>query len=232
LVKPSAQNASRLSTSSNVLEVGCGSGLLAKLLSPEVGTYTGVDLSPEALAVARRLQLRNAIFRHADGEKLPFPDGRASGFDAAICYDVFTNFPTFADGAPLIVEMLRVINSKGCVLVGSIPDAATEAAYIELVPKVVAGFNDRYGPPPPAPSASANVQASTSRVGLIGRLFGRSTPAAESEFKAEPIVTGYYFHKHDFIDLGAKLGLSVEITDIHPLNPYAGYRFNAIYRKT
>jgi len=44
-------------------------------------------------------------------------------------------------------------------------------------------------------------------------------------------VLGYYFKRTDFVELGQQLGVQVEIHDIHPLNPYAGYRFNVVYAK-
>jgi SAM-dependent methyltransferase len=198
-----------LTKTSRLLEVGCAAGFLAQLIAPEVGAYVGVDLSRDSLRVAQRLGLPNATFEHADGH-LPFIDGgRHGGFDAVLCYDVYTNFPTFEDGAGLIAEMLRVARRGAPVLVGSIPDAATEAEYIEIVPKVVASFEERYGPVPPQPAWAPKVQ-----------------PGA-----AAPTVTNFYFSKDDFVTLGEKLGASVEIADIHRENPYFGYRFNAIYQK-
>src|SRR6202035_849511 len=110
------------------------------------------------------------------------------------------------------------VKSGGRVLVGSIPDAATEAAYIEHVPKVVAGFDKLYGP---APLWSIRPK----RENFIDRLRTRFRKPS-----AEPAITGYYFRKQDFIDFADKLNASVEITDIHALNPYLGYRFNAIYQ--
>jgi SAM-dependent methyltransferase len=201
--------------SSHVLEVGCAAGFLAQLVAPQVSRYEGIDLAGNALRIARRLRLPNAKFIKAEGERLPFPAGH---FDAAFCYDVYTNFPRFEDGAGLISQMLRVVKSGGRVLVGSIPDAATEAAYIEHVPKVVAGFDKLYSP---APLWSIRPK----RENFIDRLRTRFRKPS-----AEPAITGYYFRKQDFIDFADKLNASVEITDIHALNPYLGYRFNAIYQ--
>src|SRR5262245_34549414 len=110
---------------SAVLEVGCAAGFVARPLARRVGRYVGVDMSPAAVKVARRLGLPNAEFRTADGSRLPFAD---NSFDAAILYDVFTNFPQFADGIPIIKEMLRVVRPGGKVLIGSIPDVDQTAA--------------------------------------------------------------------------------------------------------
>jgi ubiquinone/menaquinone biosynthesis C-methylase UbiE len=199
---------------STVLEVGCASGFLARGIAPVVGAYTGIDVSQPALAVARRLHLPNATFRAADGSRLSVPDG---AFDAALCYDVFTNFPTFAVGASIIREMLRVVKPGGRVLIGSIPDEATRDAYERRAAEVGAELTSRFGPPPPPPVGKATLGK------RVRHLF--RTPV-------EPQIVCYYFHRRDFETLGAQLGCAVEITDIHPRNPYTGYRFNVTYTRT
>ena len=203
-------------SSSRVLEVGCAAGFLAQLVAPMVGRYEGIDISADALRIARRLRLPNAKFKKADGERLPFPVGH---FDAAFCYDVYTNFPRFEDGAGLISEMLRVVKPGGHVLVGSIADASKEAAYIEIAAKVGADFDKKYGPIPTRPEA-------TKRQTILDKLLDRFREAPP-----QPAVVSYYFRKQDFIDLAAKLGASIEITDIHARHPFVGYRFNAIFRR-
>jgi len=200
---------------STVLEVGCAAGFLAQLVAPHVGRYEGVDLAPAPLRIARRLGLSNAVFRKADGERLPYPD---SSFDAAFCYDVYTNFPRFEDGARLITEMMRVVKQGGRVLVGSIPDSDTEVGYGAHVAHVMEELQRRYGPIPVRP-------ASIPRAGIWTQLQRRFGPPARPE------IICYYFKKQDFRVLGKKLNASVEISEIHARNPYIGYRFNAIYQK-
>jgi SAM-dependent methyltransferase len=201
---------------SKVLEVGCAAGFLAQLVAPHVGRYEGVDLAPAPLRTARRLGLANAVFRKADGERLPYPD---STFDAAFCYDVYTNFPKFKDGAGLIEEMLRVAKRGGRVLVGSIPDADTEVGYVDHVAHVMEELQRRYGPTRERP-------VFVPKNGMWTRLQRRFGP-----LRAKPEIICYYFRKQDFLDLGQRLNAPVEICEIHPLNPYVGYRFNAIYQK-
>jgi ubiquinone/menaquinone biosynthesis C-methylase UbiE len=202
--------------SSKMLEVGCAAGFLAQLIAPHVKSYEGVDLAPAPLRVARRLGLSNANFRKADGERLPYPDGR---FDAAFCYDVYTNFPAFEDGAGLISEMLRVVKPGGRVLVGSIPDAEMEMSYPDLVSRVVNDLETRYGPSPARPAPVPGHS-------LWTRLLRRYGPAP-----VVPEIICYYFKKRDFQDLARKLNVAVEICEIHERNPYLGYRFNAIYSR-
>jgi SAM-dependent methyltransferase len=206
----------RAGPSSKVIEVGCAAGFLAQLVAPHVACYAGIDVASEPLRVARRLGLENALFRTANGERLPYPDNH---FDAAFCYDVYTNFPKFEDGAALIGEMLRVVRPGGRVLVGSIPDVDTEAAYVSAVPRVIEELQRRYGPIPEHPTA-------TKRVGVWAQLRTRFGPPS-----VRPEIVCYYFRKRDFRELGGRLHAAVDICDIHALNPYVGYRFNAIYEK-
>jgi SAM-dependent methyltransferase len=188
---------------SNVLEVGCAAGFLAMLVAPRVNRFTGVDLAKEALAVARRLKLPNANFETADGRNLPFPDNH---FDCCFCHHVFINFPSFADGLPIISEMLRVVRPGGRVLIGDIPDRAKAAELPEHVVRVSRELESRFGPlptPPPEPEVV--------------------TPSVV------PAVVTYDFSREEFVSAGDELRARVEIHEAHAMNPYFGYRFNATY---
>lgn len=204
--------------SSSVLEVGCAAGFLARGIAPRAGRYHGVDLAPQAVRVARRLGLRNATFSVADGARLKFAGDR---FDAAFCYDVFTNFPDFTVGAALICEMFRVVRPGARVLVGSIPDGATRARFEAKVAEVGRELDARYGPPQPLPSIVPHLSWRDRVAGVLTRRTSDATPQ----------ITTYYFNRSDFEQLGRDLGVEAELVDIHRLHPYHGFRFNAIYRK-
>jgi len=191
---------------SRLLEVGCASGFLARVLAPHVARYTGVDLSAPALDVARRLALPNATFEPSDGGELPFADGI---FDVAICYDVFTNFPRFADGRPIISEMIRVVRPGGRILVGPLNDANKKTAFEVRVREVAEDLDREFGPLNPCTEASLNAPT--------------DGPA--------PCALCYYFDREDFVTLGRELAVPTDVRDIHRMNPYFGYRFNVIYSK-
>ena len=65
-----------------VLEIGCGTGVLTRVLArwPSVGEVVGVDPAPSLLDKARALavDLPNIRFEEADGRALPF---QADSFD-------------------------------------------------------------------------------------------------------------------------------------------------------
>lgn len=198
---------------SSLLEVGCASGFLAWGIAPQVNTYMGLDVAPRAIKIAKKLNLPGAKFQVADGTKLPVSD---NCFDSAICYDVFTNFPDFIIGETIIREMLRVVKPGGRVLIGSIPDANLREQYELRVLEVMKELEKRYGPPPIMPDMPV--------LGILDRIWRWLRPI-------QPQISCYYFHRTDFLRLGDMLGLSVEIVDIHSMNPYLGFRFNAIFTK-
>lgn len=199
---------------STFLEVGCASGFLAWGLAPRLRRYVGVDMASRAVETAKRLKLPHADFRVANGKRLYFSNDL---FDAAICYDVFTNFPSVADGVGIIREMLRTVRPGGRVLIGSVPDVAKREEYEKRVIDVSAELNFRFGPPVPGPELK--------RIGLFARIRHFLRPV-------NPGIVCYYFDKKDFFNLGEELRVSTEFTDIHSMNPYAGYRFNVIYTKS
>ncbi len=100
-----------------VLEVGCGTGSVARDLAGLVGPggqVIGVDSSRTMLAAARRLATAHPLrgrmrWRIADGAALPFADGR---FDAALAITVLLHV---ADPAAVVRELARVTRPGGRV---------------------------------------------------------------------------------------------------------------------
>ncbi|EPS35770.1 hypothetical protein H072_10743 [Dactylellina haptotyla CBS 200.50] len=72
-----------LTTSSFILDIGCGSGLSGEILSEAEPPHTwiGVDISPSMLAVALDREVDGDLLLGDMGQGLPF---RAGSFDAAI----------------------------------------------------------------------------------------------------------------------------------------------------
>jgi ubiquinone/menaquinone biosynthesis C-methylase UbiE len=95
-----------------VLEVAVGTGLQLEHY-PDGVTLTGLDLSPEMLAVARRraARLGRAVdLREGDAEHLPFGDG---SFDTVVCA---LGLCTIPDPARAVDEMTRVLAPGGRLL--------------------------------------------------------------------------------------------------------------------
>ncbi len=205
-----------LSGDTDLLEVGCAAGFLARGLAGRVRHYVGVDMAEEPLRVAARLGLPRAEFRHEEGGRLSFQSGR---FDRVVSYDMMTNVPRMETVATIVKDMVRVVKPGGRVMVGSIPDEASREAYQEVVKAVGADLDARYGPVPPAQPKP--------RWRMPSRWLGALWPS-----RVEPGIVCYYFSKQAFLSLGREMGVATVIHEIHAMNPYRGYRFNVVYTKS
>ena len=95
-----------------VLDVACGTGVVARLAAERMGTgrVVGLDLNPGMLAVARTV-VQNAgpkvEWHEASVLRMPFPD---ASFDVVLCQLGLQFFP---DRARALAEMFRVLAPGG-----------------------------------------------------------------------------------------------------------------------
>ena len=75
-----------------LLDCGCGTGPMLSLLAEQYPErrYTGIDMSPEMIAIACSKGLQGVEFILGDCENLPFAD---NSFDAVICSQSFHHYP-------------------------------------------------------------------------------------------------------------------------------------------
>ena len=109
----------------DVLELGCGGGINMEFYDPaRVTSFTGLDPSPELLAMSRAAaQARGltADIQAGVGEAMPFDDAR---FDTVVT--TFT-LCSVADQAAVLAEIRRVLKPGGTALFlehGAAPDAS------------------------------------------------------------------------------------------------------------
>lgn len=93
-----------------VLDVACGTGDMAVELLRQGCSVTGVDLSKEMMAIAKR-KAPQAEYSLADVERLPFGD---ASFDAVTCAFGVRNFVHLEQG---LGEMLRVLKPGGRMVI-------------------------------------------------------------------------------------------------------------------
>ena len=76
----------------DVLDVGCGTGPVIELLHERYPNkrYTGLDLTPDMIAMAQAKTLPGCSFVAGDAENLPFAP---ASFDAVLCSNSFHHYP-------------------------------------------------------------------------------------------------------------------------------------------
>jgi ubiquinone/menaquinone biosynthesis C-methylase UbiE len=102
-----------------VLEVGCGSGVLCRQIAPSVvpgGKITGMDISPELLKLAQGYAVNAGLsssiqWGAGQAEVLPFQD---ASFDAVFAARLLLHVP---DPQVVLNELVRVVRSGGRLVV-------------------------------------------------------------------------------------------------------------------
>jgi ubiquinone/menaquinone biosynthesis C-methylase UbiE len=103
----------QLRSGEEVLDVACGTGVVARLAAKKMGSghVTGLDLNAGMLAVARDVSGDGPLVNWMEGSALdlPFPSGH---FDAVLCQLGLQFFP---DQSKALREMRRVVRMSGRV---------------------------------------------------------------------------------------------------------------------
>jgi SAM-dependent methyltransferase len=136
----------RVQAGQAVLDVGCGTGVVAITAARAGAKVTGSDLTPELLELARENAAVAGVgveWREADAEALPFAD---RSFDVVLSQfgHMFAPRPDVATA-----EMLRVLKPGGTIAFSTWPPDHHVGRMFALVA--------RYAPPPP-PGVSPPVQ--------------------------------------------------------------------------
>ena len=135
--------ASSLRPGEAVLDVACGTGIIARFAAERVGptgTVAGLDMNAGMLEVARSVSASAGIPWHeASAEAIPLPD---DSFDVVTCQ---LGLQFFADKPAALREMHRVLKQGGRLLInvpGPTPEvfAILEQALTRHLNPEVAGF--------------------------------------------------------------------------------------------
>jgi ubiquinone/menaquinone biosynthesis C-methylase UbiE len=93
-----------------ILEAGCGTGLLAKLLEKRGYVVTGVDYSREAVAFCKKRGLNAKV---GSVSKLPF---KSNTFNGITCIDVIVH-KSITDDVKVFKELYRLLKPGGILIV-------------------------------------------------------------------------------------------------------------------
>lgn len=143
---PSLIKLAGVTAGAQVLDVACGTGVVALTAARRGAKVTGIDLTPELIARAKEnaaLTRLDVAFREGDAEALPFEDAR---FDVVLSQfgHMFAPRPEVA-----VREMLRVLKPGGTLAFSTWPPELFVGRSFALM--------GRYAPPPP-PGVSPPVQ--------------------------------------------------------------------------
>lgn len=135
--------AARIRPGERVLDVACGTGNTALAAAARGACVTGIDLTPELIAIAARRSLDEAyediLWHVGDCEELPYDDGS---------FDVLTSSCglMFAPNQTQVAaEVARVVRPGGRVAIHAWTAESGVAAIFRLAA--------RYAPPPPGASS-------------------------------------------------------------------------------
>lgn len=114
-----------LKNSHNVLEMACGTGIIALGVADQVNSVIGVDISPKMINIATekavKLSIKNVNFQIADGYSLQYSDNT---FEAIL---LFNSLHIVQEPNALLAEAYRLLKPNGYLI------TATDC-YSETVP--------------------------------------------------------------------------------------------------
>jgi SAM-dependent methyltransferase len=120
----------------NVLEIGCGTGLLLTRLAPHTQSYIGIDFSAEALGqvgsyLALRGDMPHVVLRQGAADDLSFLAD--DSVDLVVLNSVIQYFPTVDYLLQTLSEACRVTRSGGHIFVGDVRSLPLAPAYYTSV---------------------------------------------------------------------------------------------------
>lgn len=122
----------KLGPADRLLDIGCGTGIMALALAPTVDRVHGIDLSPAMVARAER----NSEGRHA----LSFTVGTVTdpGMESGACnkvlaYSVLQYLPDEASVAKAFAALAQLLPPDGLALYAANPDVGRKQDYVDRV---------------------------------------------------------------------------------------------------
>ncbi len=102
----------------NVLDLGCGGGILAEALAREGAHVEGIDASARAIAVARaHAEEQGLLIRYEQTDPISFAQGRKRAYDLIVCMELLEHVP---DPAAVVAAAARMLKPGGLFVFSTI----------------------------------------------------------------------------------------------------------------
>lgn len=188
-VAPDLVRFAQISAGQKVLDVGCGTGVVAITAARLEAVVTGADLTPALLDRARENATLAGVpvdFHEADVEALPFAD---SEFDTVV-----SQFGHMFGPRPDVTlsEMLRVLKPGGTIAFSTWPPELYTGKMFALVGK--------YAPPPPA---GVSPPGAWGEPGIVTERFGDAVEALRFDRGTLMFPSLSAAHARVFLELNA-----------------------------
>lgn len=145
----------------DLLDIGCGSGLALSLAAERGARTSGIDIAPTLLTIARQ-RVPSADLREGGLDILPFPD---SAFDVVLAVNALQ---FAADPARALHEVHRVLRPAGRVAIAQFaaPELSESTALHEAMQALIPP--ERHGDHAPyALSAEGALESALAQAGLV-----------------------------------------------------------------
>lgn len=119
-----------LKNNENLLDIGCGAGLLEIAFSPWLKKIYGLDYSKEMVGIAKKNtdELNNVVIEHADIRNLPFSE---KFFDKVLVNSVIQYLNNLSEVQTAFQELERVTMKNSRILISLIPDANKKEMFLK-----------------------------------------------------------------------------------------------------
>ena len=127
-----AKSKLKLLPSDQLLEVGCGAGMLLIPLSKLTKKADGVDLSLSLITMLRKAHSKLNVFV-AEANELPFEN---ECYDKILVHSVFQYFPSIKYAQDVVLELLRVCKKPSLIFIMDVPDLEKKKECIEFMSRL------------------------------------------------------------------------------------------------
>src|SRR3989344_3118701 len=122
---------SHLNQNSNVLEIGCGTGMIAEKIAPKVKKYTGIDVSKlatdRAIDRLKKLELNNVeVFAEDFLETNKFKE---NSFNIIVINSVAQFYPNLVYLNQILSKCILLLKNGGVIFIGDVRDASLKTEY-------------------------------------------------------------------------------------------------------